>query len=86
MEPFNTNDSIHILILTTILLACTLFCVVFEIAIFRPFREERRYFKLEISRSEGEERKFWERELKYFYIRTIPIIGKMLWKRRRKRK
>lgn len=43
-------------------------------------REQTRYIKLEINRSTGVRRRYWEEELKRHRIRSIPIIGKWLEK------
>lgn len=41
---------------------------------------ERSQILIEIERSEGKERKRWERKLKKIYINMIPIIGKLITK------
>lgn len=44
---------------------------------FIPFKEERDYIKMEMERSfEEEEYRYWRRELKYLYLRSIPLIGR----------
>lgn len=49
----------------------------FFINFFIPFKEERDYMKKEIERSYGEEEyRYWRRELKYLYLRSIPGIGR----------
>ena len=42
-----------------------------------PFKEERAYIKMEMERSyEEEEYRYWRRELKYLYLRSIPLVGR----------
>ena len=44
---------------------------------FIPFKEERDYIKMEMQRSyEEDEYRYWRRELKYLYLRSIPLIGR----------
>jgi len=44
---------------------------------FLSFKEERDYIKMEMARSyEEEEYGYWRRELKYLYLRYIPIVGR----------
>lgn len=44
---------------------------------FIPFKEERDYIKMEMARSyEEEEYRYWRRELKYLYLRSIPLVGR----------
>ena len=49
----------------------------FFINFFLLFNEERNYIKMEMARSyEEEEYRYWRRELKYLYLRSIPLIGR----------
>ena len=51
--------------------------IAFFINFFLPFKEERDYIKMEMERSyEEEEYRYWRRELKYLYLRSIPLIGR----------
>ena len=44
---------------------------------FIPFKEERDYIKMEMERSyEEDEYLYWRRELKYLYLRSIPLLGR----------
>lgn len=44
---------------------------------FIPFKEERDYIKMEMARSfEEKEYRYWRRELKRLYLRSIPLIGR----------
>lgn len=44
---------------------------------FIPFKEERDYIKMEMDRSyEEDEYLYWRRELKYLYLRSIPLLGR----------
>lgn len=43
------------------------------------FKSERDYIKMEIERStKTGERLYWQKELRAFYVRKIPIIGRFL--------
>ena len=42
---------------------------------FLPFLKARKYIKMEIKGSDGEEHKYWKRELIMLYIEYIPLIG-----------
>lgn len=49
----------------------------FFINFFIPFKKERDYIKMEMARSYDEdEYRYWRRELKYLYLRSIPLIGR----------
>ena len=49
----------------------------FFINFFLPFKKERDYIKIEMERSyEEDEHRYWRRELKYLYLRSIPLIGR----------
>lgn len=85
MNTFHTGIDIEYLLLLMIIVIVSLIICVLEIAVFRPFREERCRYKLEISRTCGEERTFWKKELKYFYIRSIPFFGKKIYRRSRRK-
>lgn len=45
---------------------------------FIPFKDERDYIKMEMQRSyEEDEYRYWKRELKHLYLRSIPLIGRL---------
>jgi len=48
----------------------------FYVNVIVPFLDERKYIKAEMETSEGEEYKYWKNELKFLYLRHIPIIGR----------
>lgn len=53
--------------------------IIYLIHTIISFKTERDYIKMELERSTKEkERKFWQEELKRFYLRKIPIIGELL--------
>lgn len=53
-----------------------IFIVVF-INAYLPFKERRDYIKMEIGRSDSErEYRYWKKELKRLYIKSIPLIGR----------
>lgn len=69
------NDELLLIILVMIIgvfLVAALF-----VNFFIPFKEERDYIKMEMQRSyEEDEYRYWRRELKYLYLRSIPLIGR----------
>lgn len=69
------NDE-FILIIFAMIIGAFLIVALF-VNFFIPFKEERDYIKMEMARSyEEEEYRYWRRELKYLYLRSIPIVGK----------
>ena len=49
----------------------------FFINFYLPFKEERDYIKMEMQRSyEEDEYRYWKKELKHLYLRSIPLIGR----------
>ena len=68
----------ELVITLSIFLIIILFFVVlaFYLNRVKPFVEKRRYYKMEMSRSDGREYRFWKRKLKKLYMRSIPIIGR----------
>lgn len=56
-----------------------IFCIIYLLHTIISFKTEREYIKMEIERStKAAERKYWQEELRRFYIRKIPIIGELL--------
>ena len=49
-----------------------------------PFIFERDYIKMEIARSYGDERLYWQWKMKKLYVSSIPVIGKYLIKKKKK--
>lgn len=68
------SDNWKTLMILLILFAVALCMTVFILNIVIPFVQERKLIKMQIKYSDGEEQEFWEEELKYLYIRQIPII------------
>ena len=69
------NDEFLIFIAAMIIGLFIILAFIFNI--FLPFKEERDYIKMEMARSyEEEEYRYWRRELKYLYLRSIPLIGR----------
>ena len=69
------NDDLLLLILAMII-GAFLITALF-VNFFIPFKEERDYIKMEMQRSyEEDEYRYWRRELKYLYLRSIPLIGR----------
>ncbi len=49
-----------------------------------PFMKEREYILTELERAYDDEYNYWERRLKRLYIRSIPLVGKPIWRLIRK--
>ena len=77
-----SGESLLILIITIFVIsfAITAFIVNFLI----PFISEKNYLKMEIKRSQGEEKKYYERKLKLFYASHIPLVRRFIYKREEK--
>lgn len=58
----------------------------FILGVYMPFKDDRDYIRMEIVRSHGYERVHWEHELTRFYLGYIPVVGKSLSKRYKRRK
>ena len=70
------NDDFLILMLAMIL--GSFIVVALFVNFFIPFKEERDYIKMEMQRSyEEDEYRYWKRELKQLYLRSIPLIGRL---------
>lgn len=70
------NDDFLILMLAMIL--GSFIVVALFVNFFIPFKEERDYIKMEMQRSyEEDEYRYWKRELKHLYLRSIPLIGRL---------
>jgi len=54
-----------------VLFSLIIFFIVIVVVIFRfilPLMEERKYIKMEIARSSGNEKKYWQKKLKKLYF------------------
>ncbi len=74
-----------------LILLITIFVVLFVVAAFIvnfwiPFIKQRNYIKMEIRRSDGEEKKYYERQLKLFYASHVPLVRRFIFKREEKRR
>ena len=72
-----------------LILIITIFVASFVVAAFIvnfwfPFISEKNYLKMEIKRSGGEEKKYYERKLKLFYASHIPLVRRFIFKREEK--
>ena len=70
----------NIILLAFLLLFGTLIVLAFIVNVWIPYQDERSYIKMEIQRSDGEEREYWKHVLREFYISHIPIIGRIILK------
>ena len=69
------NDE-FLLIVVAIIIGSFIIIALF-VNFFIPFKEERDYIKMEMERSyEEDEYLYWRRELKYLYLRSIPLLGR----------
>lgn len=74
-----------------LILLITIFVVLFVVAAFvvnlwLPFIKQRNYIKMEINRSDGEEKKYYERQLKLFYASHVPLVRRFIFRREEKRR
>jgi hypothetical protein len=67
-----------------IIILTPLFIGSIYVEFYLPFIKQIKIIKLEIKRSEGEERVYWQKELMCFYIRCIPFVGERLYRRLKK--
>ena len=44
-----------------------------------PFMKEREYILTELERAYDDEYSYWERRLRRLYIRSIPLVGPLIW-------
>ena len=76
---YSTEPLLNIEILIAIVTASIGFFLflAFIINFYLPFKEDRDYIKQEMERSfDEEEYRYWQRELKRLYLRSIPLIGR----------
>ncbi len=69
--------------LLVILAIAILIIVIFALAYFvwtrlSGFLSERNYIKMEIQRTDGQEREYWKSKLVLFYLDSFPLIGGIL--------
>ena len=72
--------------ISVIVFLLTLIVISFIFSEWIPYLDEWQYVKMEIRRSNGENRAFWKRKLKKFYLQRIPFIRHFYSKRHRKKK
>ncbi|MBQ7974821.1 MAG: hypothetical protein IJ300_03960 [Clostridia bacterium] len=53
--------------------------------LINPFVEKKNYIKMEIRRSAGEEKLYWEHELVKLYYSGIPVIGRIICRKHKHR-
>lgn len=72
------NESTWIIIIIPIVLLFVISVGYWLINVCINFRYQRKYIKMEISRTGGSERKYWKRQLKYLYVSHIPFASLFL--------
>lgn len=66
---------------TFIIIILIIFLVVISLTIkIIIMHHLRKQFLIEIERSEGSEKRIWQRKLRKLYIETIPLFGKLITK------
>ncbi len=70
--------SYEFLFLLFVLMLGILALIAFIINVWIPYQRERKYIKMEMKRSDGEEYYYWKRQLKRLYISHIPIVGRFI--------
>lgn len=81
-----TDIFLQFLAIILILFFIIVIAMKFIMNVYIPFLDEREYIQMEIARNGGSERQHWERELRRLYIGSIPIIGKHINRRERRRR
>lgn len=75
-EQYYENQNEILLFLFIIVLVFFLFLALWFNSI-APFLEERKYIKMNMNRSfKKSEYRYWKRQLKLLYLRSIPLIGR----------
>jgi len=78
-ETNNFFYSNLIVILMIAIIIIVLFVLLYFIGTrIGDFLGERNYIKMEMQRTDGNERLYWKRKLKLLYLQSIPIIGGLL--------
>ncbi len=80
----NENEEIltilksHLIVAFIVLL--TFFILLFLVSRIIRFMEERKYIKMEMERTEGNEYLYWRHKLKLLYLGSIPLFGAFLYR------
>ena len=66
-----------ILTLFVIVVIAAFIILAIFVNVIYPIIEDREYIKMEMKQSYSkEEYRYWKRELRYLYLRSIPLIGR----------
>lgn len=79
---YNTDYNSEFILFLIVFLIVFLAIIAFVLIVWIPFRDELRYIEMEINRSQGGEKRYWEREKKKHYLKLIPF-SKILFKKRK---
>lgn len=82
ITPAKNTQTLLILILAVSVASMIIAAFICNFCI--PFLKQKKYLKMEIHRSDGEERKYWERQLKIFYASHIPLVRHFIYKKRKR--
>lgn len=74
----NTDSIVNVVLILIFLIILLLLMIAFVLNVIMPLIKDRRYIKMEMQRSEGEEYEYWEKELKKLYRYYIPLIGRFI--------
>ena len=74
----STEKEFLIFAIFLIAIFAVLIVIAFYINVLIPFTNRRNYIKMEISRTTGEKKKYWKKQLHYLYIDHIPFFGKII--------
>lgn len=77
MNGYQARDTFDIYLGIAILIV---FVVILLLEPIVSLSKERSYIKMEMSRSEGREYRYWRKKLKILYISHIPILGRIIIK------
>ena len=73
MNNYQDNNTLLLIFFAIFLLLISAIILYFKV--IYPFLDERKYIKMELNRSSGEEYLYWKKQLKKLYLTQIPLIG-----------
>ena len=74
----NTESIVNVILILIFAIVVFLLMAACMVNVVMPLIKDRRYIKMEMQRSEGEEYEYWKKELKKLYRYYIPLIGRFI--------
>lgn len=84
-----TNSQIPREALLILVIACFVAILVvtaFIVNFWLPFLKQRSYLKMEIRRTDGEEKKYYKKQLEIFYASHVPFVRHFMFKKKSRKK